>query len=272
MTDKQLISKLNSLRSVNPEANWLENNRELLLTQLSNSGATKISSGSAFLINIQSFMRTSLQPASALAVFVFILVSGSLFSHQLFNKTQPNDSLYIARIISEKAKLNTIFNQEDRDKMAVQFASNHAQDITNILADPEFNHADEVTVARLSKDFKKEINVVKTRMTRLTPTPVVVTEPEETMVLIANNEKDDAGLEIYENPEVVVTEGEVTNGDEKEIINEKVVGEEVAEDMATTTSQEISPDKILEEAEKSFENKDYDDALNKLKEVGNIIK
>ncbi len=275
MTDKALISKLNSLKNVNPDANWLKSNRELLLTQISNSGATEISPRSAFIINLQSFFKTASQPAFALAVFILILVSGSLFSHQLFNKTKPNDSLYIARIISEKARLNTIFSQTERDRLAVQFAADHAQDITTVLADPQFNNNDnQEAVAKLSESFKKEINTVKTKMNRLAVAP---TETEEEIVSMANTLKDEDGLEIYQKPDI--RQNDPNSDLEEEINNEKVVlpdgpaEETIAEEEAEETIEtKTDSDKILEEAEELFEQKDYDNVLNKLKEVDEIIK
>lgn len=276
MTDKQLIKNLNSLKSVSPDSQWLKENRELLLTQISNSGAVDISPRSSFVINLHSFMKTATQPAFAMAVFVCLLVTGSLFSHQLFNKTQPNDSLYIARIISEKAKLNTIFNQAERDKMAMQFASNHAQEITNILADPEFNHNDEVTVAKLSENFKKEIDVVKTKIGNLS---AVSTDDSKDVssndgeVVMANSSKNEQGLE-YVDPVVDSEEAVDTVVTEKvDVKDEQDTASSTPEEVDVKAKEEVlAPDQILEEVQESFDHQDYGNTLDKLKEVDNIIK
>jgi len=222
------------------------------LTQISNSGATDISPRNTFIINLQSFVKTASQPAFAMAVFVLLLGSAGLFSHKLFNQTKPNDSLYIARIVSEKVKLNTVLNQMDRDKMAVQFASNHAQDITNILADPSFDHSNEENVARLNEDFKREMTTVKNRINRLAVAPKEEVVEEES-VSIAESSKDENGLEIYE--------------EEATEVEEAVAPEEVVEE-----DKKDDANKMLEDAEQSFEDKDYDSVLDKLKEMEEIIK
>jgi len=280
MTDRYLISKLNNLKNVKPEASWLESNRELLLTQISNSGASQLSAWQTFIINLQSFTKVVYQPAVVLGAFVVVLVFGGLFSHQLFTQAKPNDSLYIARIISEKAKLGTIFNTTERDRLAVQFATNHAQDITAVLADPEFNNENnQVEVARLNESFNKEIDTVKTKIGRLAGTRSEVktvaalsTNNDDAVVSIASDLTDDQGIQLSEN-KPIITEIVLENTSQtEEIISD--ISEEEAEEVKEVeeTEETTDTDKILDEAKQLFEQKDYNSALNKLKEVNEIIK
>ncbi len=259
MTEKNLISRLNNLKNVKPDAEWLKSNRELLLTQISNSGASDLSTWQNFIINLQSFTKTVYQPVFILGTFIIVLVSGSLFSHQLFTQAKPNDSLYIARIVSEKAKLGTIFNNNDRDRLAVQFAANHAQEITTVLANPEFNNeSNQDQVAHLNESFNKEINTVKTKINRLTTnkTPVVPNN-EDALVSVASDLTADQGIQLIE-PKLATT----TATNTKEIISEDIT---ISETVTET-------DKILDEAQQLFDQKDYNSAFNKLKEVDEIIK
>ena len=168
MNDKALIAKLNKLKAITPDSDWKSSNRELLLSQISNSGAHELSAWEVFVINLSSVAKALSKPAYALGVFALVLVSGSLFSHQIFGGAKPNDSLYIARIISEKAKLNTILNPEDRNKLAVQYATEHAQEISAVMADPEFNNENNKDqVAKLNDNFNQEINNVKSHISYL---------------------------------------------------------------------------------------------------------
>ncbi|MFZ4631756.1 MAG: hypothetical protein ACOYL8_00945 [Patescibacteria group bacterium] len=236
MTDKDLIAKLNSLKNINPDSNWMTSNRDLLLSQISNSGARDLSAWQSFVINLSSFAKAASQPVYALGVFVFVLVTGSLFSHQVFGGAKPNDSLYIARIISEKAKLNTMFNSDERNKLAVQFATDHAKDISNVLADPKFNtEENKDQVAKLNESFDKEIDTVKSKISYLIPS-AKVTVPEEVkatgtdIVSIAGNEKATSGVQVLENKSAI------------------------------------------DEAKVLFDKKDYTKASDKLKEVDELIK
>jgi hypothetical protein len=269
MTERELISKLNSFQNVNPDQNWLKSNRDLLLTQISNSGATKLSIWKIFIINLESLAKTSLQPAIALSVFVFILISGSLFSHQLFNKTKPNDSLYIARIISEKAKLNLVLNSDNREKMAAQFAASHAQDIASTLADPQFNQAaNQDQIAILNESFNKEIETVQNRVNKLAQATTknsaatITANPDDLIFSAAENKKDNQGIQISES------------------VNPNVLNVNNSTNTATTSLATVTPltvsgnasTEILDEAKQSFENKDYNKVIDKLKEVEEIIK
>jgi len=267
MNNRTLITKLNKLKGIGPDQEWLKNNREILLQQISNSGASDISRFSAIVINIQSFLKTASQPAFALAVFVLVLVGGSLFSHQLFNQTKPNDSLYAARIFSEKAKLSTVFNQQDRNRLSAQFASQHAQAISAVLSNPKFNTvSNKKVVAKLNKDFQTEINTVKTKIVNLP-----INNSDDEIVSIASDIKKGKAIQISE-PKLKATTSAIAT------TTEATTSSETSTSTATTTSAvktnrgNVKVEKMLEEAEQSFNDKDYNSATSKLKEIGNIIK
>lgn len=234
MTEKQLVQKLNNLREIQPDASWLKANRDCLYSQISNSGAKEISPWSSFVINFSSLAKTISMPAVALASFmVFILVS-SVYSHQLLNSAKPNQSLYIARVFSENAKLNTMFNDNNREKMAAQFAAAHAQDIMTVLSDPNFNN-DAAEVAKLKESFKNEINTAKQSIAKIN---------KPTSTTVASNPV-------------------ATNSDE--VFSASLLKDEqgVSLDVAASSS-----DQILEEVNTLFDQKDY----NKASQVLELIK
>jgi len=284
MTDKDLIAKLNSLKNISPDQNWLASNRELLVSQISNSGALKLSAWRVFIINFNSFAKAASRPAYALGAFVLILITGSLFSHQVFSSAKPNDSLYIARIISEKAKLNTMFNSDERNKLAVQFATEHAQDISVILSDPQFNNDNNKDqVAKLNESFNEEIKSVKTHISYLNPKTTTSDNKNSNdasgTVSMANSLKDDSGVELFEEENlnqnitpavnttsVLIMPTNLASSATATLPIDKV-GEGNGEEKIT-----INADSILEEVKQLFEKKDYNKAVDKLKEVDEMIK
>lgn len=299
MTDKDLIKKLNSLKNIKPEAEWKTSNRDLLLSQISNSGAVNLSAWKIFSINFNSFIKAASQPAYALGVFVLLLIGGSLFSHEVLNSAKPNDSLYIARIISERAKLTTVLNTNDRNKLAVRFALEHAQDISNILADSSFNtEENKDQVARLNESFNEEIETAKNKISYLTPKKVIVEEDkniiatETDLFLIAGNDKDNHGLQVVDNVENQKSELTIISPIKKtELVpatpsstltkanNEKAsTTENSPEDIIVnaplniSSSSNLITDSILNEAKQLSENKDYGKVSEKLREVGELIK
>ncbi len=266
MKNNELIAKINKLKGVNPSDTWLKDNRELLLAQISNSGANELSAWNLFVINLSSALKAVSQPAIAFGAFVFLILGASLYSHQLFNSTKPNDSLYIARIVSEKAKLSMMFNEEAREKLELQFANNNAQDITTALSDPTFNNEENKDqVAKLNENFNEKITTVKKGIARYTATKTASVINEEA-ITIANSLKDNKNIQLSEAPVVVPL---VLKTSDTPVLKTPIASTTEATPELKTTQE---PGKILEEAQNSFDQKDYTSALNKLKEVNEIIK
>lgn len=285
MTEKDLISKLNTLKNVSPESSWLESNRELFLAQISNSGADKLSGGQVFFINLKSFLKASSQPVFALGVFMLVLVASSIFGHKLFSQAKPNDSLYIARIISEKAKLNTLLNPEEKNKLAVKFATNHAQDISAVLSDPSFNNEENKDqVAKLSDSFNKEIETVKkivnASVAKSYKSETNANEPvemSEEAVAIATEYKTEQGIQIKEDETSrqapVINVGATTKTEQTATSTETKATSSVEIKVEAEADAKINEaDKIIDEAKESFNNKDYNSVIDKLNEVSEIIK
>lgn len=203
MTDRDLIKKLGNLKEIKPDSSWLKANRDSLYTQISNSGAKTPSVWTSFIITFKSVVKTASNPAMALASIMVVLLGSSAYGHLLLSQAKPNQSLYIAREISEKAKLNTILNTKEREQMAGKFAANNAQDIINVLSDPATQDAEEIT--KLSNKLNEEIKTVKNTIAKVeTPavqnvdTPIAISEE----VFSASNEKDAQGISLSEVPKV----------------------------------------------------------------------
>ena len=294
MTEKNLLAKLNNLKSVRPNAEWVSDNRALLCQQISNSSGHKLSNWELFWINFKCLAQTSARPVFALGVFLLVLVTSSIFGHQLFSEAKPNDSLYIARVISEKARLNTVLDSQERDKMAAKFATNHAKDINRVLADPNFNNeANQDRVARLNENFNKEVEIARTKIERIASRQMQADKPSvandkatttgeqiaglatstvidnEAVVSIATDLEliDDNGIEVAKTIEAA----EVTM--ETEVNPAPVI---TAEIKATTTTSTVvtnpNPIRSLEEVKELFEKRDYENVNEKLKEISELIK
>ncbi|MBN2884475.1 hypothetical protein JXE04_00970 [Patescibacteria group bacterium] len=283
MTENNLLKQLKSLKNIKPEDSWLKSNREILLAQISNSGAQELSAWKRLIIDTRSFMSTVSKPAISFASLLLVLVGASAFSYLAFSKTKPNDSLYIARIISEKAKLTTVFNEEEREKMEVRFATNHAEDITEVLASKVVDENNQDQVAKLNENFNKEINTVRTRIVALsnsnknvesrTADIVSSTTSEDETIMTASNEKDKAGVQLNVRDEIK-TDGMVDSTavatDTPELSSE-AEADLMAENLAAPEDIK-GAEEILDEAQSLFDNKEYDSALNKLKEVKELMK
>lgn len=239
MTEKELIGKLNNLKNIKPDDQWKTSQRGILLSQVQNTGAASLSTWQGFWIVTKSVFSTVPQTAYfSLAIIVF-LVSGLWFGRSL--PFSPDSSLYIAKTISEKAYLNFIFDESQKTQLARQYAQEHAQEIANTLNDPEFNQADTNAVDKLNASFKEEIGRLKSSLPK----------KEEEVVISADSGKDATGVSVYD-PQT----------------------EEVRSETSTVTPvvEKKDPNQILDEAQKLFDEKDYQGAADKLEEVKTAIK
>lgn len=249
------MQQLNNLRNIRPDDAWKQNQRSLLLTQISNSAPKELSSWGNFVIVFKNSVKTFSQPAVAFASFVCLLFASAVFSHNWLNSAKPNDTLYIARVISERVKLNTVVDKDSRQKLEAQFAAEHATDIAEVLSDPKFNTpSNQGEVARLNTSFNQEIETVKTRLSAITPVATMTPAKTGEEVISASSGKDDKGVELYI-PAKAVKTSKV----------EPIV-------LASSTASSTPEKNIIDQAQDSFKKKDYQKTLDNLQKIDELIK
>jgi hypothetical protein len=202
---------------------------------------------------------------SLVSVLILVIGVGGVYASK---NSKPGDSLYIAKIISEKAQFVVTFNEKDKARLGLEFATNRAKEITQVLEESEEPENKKIEkVEQLSQNFKKEISQVKSRLTTIKATEKQSNQNEEDLqVSGANLSKDSQGMEISEQT--------------KPTVQEKVLVENQSNIISTTTAttttatvEEVlnNTDKALEEVEKMFDEKNYDGTITKIEEVKQII-
>ena len=254
MNEKELLGQLNSLNQLTPDLKWKQRNREILLSQVSASNIEMAENG--FWQKLFSWHTAwAVQPIVACLIFVF-LGAGAFASYQASKGTKPGDSLYIAKIISEKTRSTLTFNEENKTKLNFEFASNRAKEMEKILAEKDQPQENKTAkVEQLKASFKEEITSVKNRLTKISNKTVkTVAEEksgtssnqnvaqEDTKKIKAVTGKDDQGLQVSEG----------ANEQKKE-------------------NTQPAPEKILDEAEELFNKNDFNGTINKLNEAKSII-
>lgn len=293
MSDKDFLSQLKTLKEIHPQSDWLKSNREILLSQISNSGADNISSWQKILIDIKSFSLVVSKPVMAMASFLVLFVATSAFAHLAFNQTKPSDSLYIARIISEKAKLSTVFNAQEREKLEAKFAANHVETITNVLAESNVTDDNEDQFAYLNDSFNKEINIVREKIVGMTKrneqnVASVVSQPliseeleEDALVSVADNNKEEQGTQLTIKTEteteaqaevVAPVETVIDNNTTEPIESDDTSKEEAEAALANALDEVKDPEALIAEVQALFAARNYQGALEKIREVKAMIK
>lgn len=259
MNDRELIKKLNNLKTLKPDDNFKKNYREILRSQIF-AGATVNKSASNLKVIWQSIMPGKIliditKPVwatSLVSVLILVVGIGGVYASK---NSKPGDSLYIAKIISEKTQSAITFDEKDKAKLGLEFATNRAKEITQVLEESKESATKKSEkVEQLSQNFKKEISQVKTRLTTIKAAESQNKKAEESKVFGANLGKNNQRMEIAEPDKPAA----------KERIQPSLI--------ATTTKENLnSSDQALAEAEKMFAEKDYNGTINKIEELKQII-
>jgi hypothetical protein len=291
MTDKELLKQLNSLKSIKIDSELKESNKRVLMTQISNtiSADFEVKPFNNFFFYVRNILSMSSKPAMVLSGIFLFVVTSLFLGNDFYKDSKPNDSLYIARVISERARLNTVFNNIEREKLEMKFASKHAEDIATLLMDPEFNNEEnKEEVAKLSASFRSEIEKVRVNVEKseIIETEEQIEEQKDALVFSASNLKDDNGIDISvpeenflnstssidETASVSSTSVEATDSVASTSLEIENLGdqiEELSEQIDLENNQEIKKDKkdLIEEIEKLFNEGKYSEVVLKLQEI-----
>ena len=277
MENKELIKQLNSLKSIVPDSGWKEINREVLFSQISSSDIVASPEAEGFaniFILPQKMVRIFSTPSWAVFFVCLIVLSGGVFSVGAARLSKPDSSLYIARIISEKAKLAMTFNEDEKTKLSFQFANDHAKDIMEILVNTDLNNeASKTKAEKLTENFKEEIKVAKTKLKEMKVSKEPASSNDEgngeANIFSANLGRDEKGVQVVEpeNPNIEIAKN-LTAPVAKDVQEEKATSTPAKTEVKSPSDNAY---KILEEAEKLSDVKDYGGVLNKLQEADTIV-
>lgn len=275
MTEKELFTQLKSLKSIALSPEDKQKNRDVLFSQISNT-FVETKKSNKFLVNTKNVFSFIYRPALTVAG-VFVFLTGALFlGSSLFEKTKPTNSFYVARILSEKARLNTTFNETERDALSLEFASNHAQDIATVLMDPDFNTEENKNeVEKLHASFENEISKVQTQIDKTVSTIKSVASSEPEVALSSDGLVETSGTEIY-------TNGGANAFDPTSEVNTEVPEEATSSDLNVDALAEQINDsseklakvengqKLLDEIKTLFADGRYSEVVEKLNEIKNL--
>jgi hypothetical protein len=253
MTEKELIKKLNNLRHVQPDAAWKQQNREILLAQISNTATVKEQDyfDKLFMFG-KNFVLSLPRPALAFSGLLVVLITGVAISNNTF--VNPNDTLNIARIISEKAKLSFTFDETQKNKMQLEFASLHAKEIAGTLAESAVSKdgADSQNTTKLRADFKVEINKMRQSLAAKPAASATPAADADIKVSVADSGFDSKGVQVS--------------------TPKSAAASIVAATASSTVATPSNASQTLEEAEKLFNDKNYKEAADKLNQVDSLLK
>ena len=284
MNNRDFIQKLKTIR-IEPDKAWKEKNGEILFSQVfCGININKVESEKKLteslmitlkaLFNFDPLAKLFSKPVWTVAAVIITIFGGGIFSLKAAKDTKPGDSLYIAKIISEKTQLALTFDEEQKTKLGIEHAGNRAKEIAQVKeeegkGEPEKNEK----VEKLSADFKKEITNTKQRLEKIGIKATV--NKDEGKKVDENKNNDKVAQNDDKKADNKNEEGEVFGANlGKDDKGMQISEEQKAKATATPEQKEInkeSPDKILEQAEKLFEKEDYNGTVKMLEEINVLI-
>lgn len=272
MNDKELLSQLNKMKSIKPDSNWKEKNREILLSQIYGLEVSdhKIEfnlPGAIGRMFSSYILRSITQPVMAVILIVAFLLGGGMLSLSASRDAKPGDSLYIAKIINEKTQIALTFDEKKKVQLGLEFAKNRAEELDRILADVNNENKNE-KVEKLVSNFKKEISGVKSRLEKIAKDEgIEPSNEEDAKVFSANVEKEDKGIQIS------IQDQDINSEDNNEVAPNAL---EVASSTPDSESEGPKtepgdPQRILAEAKNLLDQEDYSGTIDRLEEVDKVI-
>lgn len=257
MNEKDLVRHLSSLKQMSPRADWIRQNREVLSYQIFN-GQESVATELGFLSRLSLLTHRLLQPTPIAALIALFFVVSGVVGIRASQKTTPHDVLYIAKIISEKTELAATFDEKAKAQLNVQFAKNRAAELSMITAGAKETSSVDPRVQELSDNFKKEIASVRQRLNKL--------QEEETKQATINAQTQ-SKPKLNITSKTTVKPKEATTKDEGSKEADVFSADSSKDEKGIEISMPESSQKVLEEAEKLFNEKNYDEAASKLGEI-----
>lgn len=163
-----IVKQLKNLRDVAPSAEWKENNRRILMSEIKKgaiaahgreSWASEIS-GAIFPWKVFKLVA---RPMVALTAVAGLVLGGGL-SVSASQVALPGDTLYPLKIAAEKVQVALTFDKKQEAKMHVELADRRISELKKIRegADSPQNKIQKINVA--VDKFQQEIAVVKTKL------------------------------------------------------------------------------------------------------------
>ncbi len=247
MNDHFVSQQLKKLRQITPNADWVNQQRQVIMAQVYNGQPPARLTFSRWSNFWLSFKHTFSQPEIVVSVILaVVLLGGGTTSYLASRHAKPGDSLYIAKQLSERAQLLAVsFDRAEQNKLKLALASQRVSEMAAVD-----QQANQQQAAAISREFKQTVNDVKDKLAQAenkaaTVALVKANQPKA----VANNKTDD-------------TFSAATGKDKTGRI-------EVSQPVTTTATK--TPSQILEEAEQLFDQQEYSAAIDKLEAASQLM-
>ena len=281
MKEKLIIEQLNTVK---PDAEWKKQNREIIMSQIyhtNEDSQAKIGFfGYANFIFGRNTMHIMAKPAFTVMAIILLAATGGIASLRAARETTPGDSLYIAKIISEKTQMALTFDEKSKTQLNVQFAANRAEELQKVMEKNLAEEEKQETVAQLKQNLKKEIQSAKAGIEKIGQTKTTETGDGDSEgdgnltedVFSVDSGKTDDGMQISDDSETNSSETVGKSEDSPEVnFPDSGSSASSSPEVQSDVDENGAPERILAEAQDLIEQENYGEALDKLNQVEDSI-
>lgn len=169
MKKKELLKQLNNLKkTVKPDLDWQESNRDILLSQI--NAQTRLNFETAkfkLLPNIfqRRFLMPVLKPVASLVLIVVFVFGVWTASVSATKKSLPGDLFYNIKLTTERVQVNLTLNDEKKANLEIAFAQRRLEEIEKIVEKSEPDSGENIEIPL--KKFQENMNNVKSNLAKL---------------------------------------------------------------------------------------------------------
>ena len=296
MSANNIYNQLKGLSKITADPDWKEKNREILFSQIFSGNQNDTAKEKISIMNklysafdvfdffvISKASKLASMPSAMVLLIIATVFGSSVYGLKASRNSIPGDSLYIAKKVSERTQHYFTFDEKQKAKLSIEFARNRTQELVEMI---EREKASQETgtpksgIDNLVIEFKSEISYSKERLDNLTSKmskkssgavqkPLAGASESATPSPQARDVVKDDGLKDQDKDKAVFSAN--MDKDDKNI--DIAGGNLESGDPASSTTEAVpsATKKALEEAEKLFDSKDYEGAIDKLEEANTIL-
>ncbi len=175
MTEKEVIVKLNTLKSIKPDSNWLIRTKNMVLSEAGlESGEFSaetetekelvFSKKPAFVFDFRALLGSHRKLAYAFVSCVFVLSLGAV-TINASNSSIPGESLYSIKIAGENVVLAAT-PEEEKASVEIEYAGKRLEELAKISEKPS-DVAQHQKVEQLISNYNEKVNSAKDRLAKI---------------------------------------------------------------------------------------------------------
>jgi hypothetical protein len=162
----KVIEQLKELNTINPREDWVQMNKELLLSQIKAQSPVKQSSVFSYWYLIKLLVPFRVlnfvaKPVGVLTMVAFLVISSGVYSVNASRGSVPGDILYPVKLTTEKVKVGLTSSSNKKTELKIGNAEERVNEIDKIILNESDTQKKKEKIEVAADNLKKDIDGVK---------------------------------------------------------------------------------------------------------------